>query len=221
MLKTKKAIIFGTGPFAELVHFYLENDSEYSIKAFCETNPTSNSFCGKELHKFDDVEIKFPTEEYEFFVAIGYRRMNSLRKEFCEKARSKGYKLLSYISSKATYWDKANKIGDNVFLFEDNTIQPFVEIGDGSILWSGNHIGHHSKIGTYCFITSHVVISGFCNIDRQSFIGVNATLIDGVKIGEKSLIGAGAYVSKDISDEQVTIQQQSSIIKVKSDRFLR
>lgn len=217
----KKAIIFGTGPLAELVNFYLENDSSYSVEGFCKTSPESDTFCCKPLCNFEEIEEKFPPDEYEFFVAIGYRKMNELRKEFCEKAKSKGYTLLSYISSKATYWDKANKIGENVFIFEDNTIQPFVEIGCGTILWSGNHIGHHSKIGAYCFIASHAVISGYCNIGDQCFLGVNATLVEGITLGKKVLIGAGTYVSKNMSNNQVTIQQASSISKATSDRFLR
>jgi sugar O-acyltransferase (sialic acid O-acetyltransferase NeuD family) len=218
---TKKAIVFGTGTLGELVQFYLDNDSDYQVVAFCETDPKSTEFCGVPIVSFHDVEKNYSPTEYDMFVAIGYRKMNELRKKFCEQGRAKGYKLLSYISSKATYWNTANKIGDNVFIFEDNTIQPFVEIGDGTILWSGNHIGHHSKIGNYCFITSHVVISGFCSLGEQTFVGVNATIIDNINIGEKVLIGAGSYISKRIHNEQVIVTDQSKILDVNSDRFLR
>ncbi len=210
MKKNKKAIICGTGPFGELVQFYLENDSMYEVIAFCETEPKVQSFCGL-----------YAPHDYEMFVAIGYRKMNSLRKDFCEQARVKGYKLLSYVSSKATYWDKANKIGDNVFIFEDNTIQPFVEIGDGVIMWSGNHIGHHSKIGSYSFLTSHVVISGFCNIGEQSFLGVNSTIIDVTVTGKRSLIGAGALVTKKVLDNQVVVAPKGIVLDKNSEYFLR
>lgn len=217
----RNAVIFGTGPFAELANFYLEHDSSYNVTAFCATKFDGDLFCGKPICDFSTVEKYYPPDEYEMFVAVGYRKMNALRKEFCEQARSKGYKLLSYISSKATYWDKANKIGDNVFIFEDNTIQPFVEIGSGSILWSGNHIGHHSKIAEYCFITSHVVISGFCYIGDQSFIGVNATLVDQTRLGKKVLIGAGTLVGKSLVDESVLFGQKGNTVKKKSSYFLR
>lgn len=220
MKKTKQAIIFGTGAFGELVRFYLDNDSFYSVKAFCETNPEEELFCDKPLYNFNNIEEKLPPDEYEFFVAIGYRKMNELRKEFCEKAKFKGYKLLSYISSKATYWDKANKIGENIFIFEDNTIQPFVEIGDGTILWSGNHIGHHSKIGAYCFITSHVVISGYCDIGDQCFLGVNATMADNIKIADKNLIGANVLITKNTQKSQVYASEKGKMISPNSEKFL-
>lgn len=217
----KKAVIFGAGTLGELVNFYLENDSDYEVVAFCATDPEAKVFCGKPLIDFSEIEKKFSPKDHEMFVAIGYRKMNGLRKDFCEQARSKGYKLLSYISSKSTFWNKNNIIGDNVFIFENNNIQPFVEIGDGTILWSGNHIGHHSKIGAYSFLTSHVVISGFCNIGQQSFLGVNATLVDNVSIGQKVLVGAGAFVTKSLSDGQVILGQKGIITNKLSDYFLR
>lgn len=217
----KKAVIFGAGTLGELVSFYLENDSDYEVMAFCSTDATAEVFCNKPLVNFFEVEKKFPPEEHEMFIAVGYRKMNDLRKNFCEQARLKGYKLLNYFSSKATFWDKGNVIGDNIFVFENNNIQPFVEIGNGVILWSGNHIGHHSKIGDYSFLTSHVVISGFCNIGQQSFLGVNATLVDGVSIGHKALVGAGAFVTKSLSDGQVILGQKGTITNKLSDYFLR
>ena len=54
--------------------------------------------------------------------------------------------------------------GDNCFILEDNTVQPFVRIGSNVTLWSGNHIGHDSTIGDHCFISSHVVVSGHVDI---------------------------------------------------------
>ena len=220
-MKKKKAIIFGTGTLAELVNFYLEIDSPYEVAAFCSTSPEIDTFCKKPLICFLEVERKFPPNEYELFVAVGYRKMNDLRKSFCEEARKKGYKLLSYISSRTTFWNKENTIGDNVFIFENNNIQPFVEIEDGVILWSGNHIGHHSKIGAYSFLTSHVVISGFCTIGQQCFLGVNSTVADNLSLGNKALVGAGALVIKSLLDNQVILGQKGTPINKTSDYFLR
>jgi len=219
--KTKKAIIFGAGTLGELVDFYLENDSSYEVVAFCSSTPDAETFCGKPLIAFSNIEEFFPPEEHHMFVAVGYRGMNDLRKTFCNEARGKGYTLLSYISSKATFWDKGNKIGDNVFIFEDNTIQPFVEIGDGVILWSGNHIGHHTKVGAYTFITSHVVISGFCTVGEQVFMGVNATLVNNISIGSKVLIGAAALVTESLEDGKVIVGTKGTIAGKSSDSFLR
>jgi acetyltransferase-like isoleucine patch superfamily enzyme len=87
-------------------------------------------------------------------------------------------------------------IGDNRFLLADNTIQPFVSIGN-NVLWSGNHIGHHSRIGDHVFFTSHVVLSGHCTVEPHCFFGVNATVRDRLTIAEGTLVGMGAVITKD------------------------
>ena len=107
-----------------------------------------------------------------------------------------GYDCISYLSSKATVFSNV-KIGKNCFILEDNTIQPFVTIGDNVVLWSGNHLGHHSVINDHVLFTSHVVMSGHCVIEPYSFFGVNATLRDGLHIAEGTLVAMGACVTRD------------------------
>ncbi len=86
---------------------------------------------------------------------------------------------------------------------EHNTIQPFVEIGENVTLWSGNHIGHHSRIGDNAFIASQAVMSGNVIVGPHSFIGVNATLRDNIALGRACVVGAGALVLADAPDETV------------------
>ena len=210
---TRRAVVFGTGYLAEVVHFYLTHDSEYDVVAFTASAAAIEQpgFVGLPLVPFEEVETRYPPADHEMFVAVGYTKMNQVRERFCEEARSKGYKLLTYVCSRATHW-RDTTIGDNVFVFEDNTIQPFVTIGSGVILWSGNHIGHHAAIGDYCFLTSHVVVSGATQVGRRSFIGVNATLRDDIKVGADNLIGMGAMVTKSTHDGEVHVAQHTKRI---------
>ena len=112
-----------------------------------------------------------------------------------------GFSFISYISEQATIL--SSSIGENCFILENNVIQPFVEIADNVVLWSGNHIGHHSKIHRHVFISSHVVISGNCSVGKNCFIGVNATIIDGVHVGKENIIGANALIKRDTEDSKI------------------
>jgi UDP-3-O-[3-hydroxymyristoyl] glucosamine N-acyltransferase len=96
-------------------------------------------------------------------------------------------------------------MGEHCFVFEQNVVQPFVELGDTVILWSGNHIGHHSSVGSHCFISSHVVVSGFVRIGESCFMGVNATVANNTTIGNDCTIGAGALIPSDVADGQVAV----------------
>jgi len=197
-MKAKKIVVFGESQLASLAHFYFKHDSPHQVVAFTvdQVYLRNNTFEDLPLVAFEEVAEKYPPSEYAMFLPISFKQMNYLRRRKFEEAKKMGYECVSYVSTKATTWPGLN-IGENCFIFEDNTIQPFTTIGDNCILWSGNHIGHHTIIGNHVFITSHVVISGGCQIGDHSFFGVNATIRDETVIAEATLVGMGANIVKD------------------------
>ena len=194
-----KVIIFGVQDFAQLARFYLEHDSEHDVVAFSvheEYLPENRSFEGLPIIPFEEVDKTYPATEYKFFAPMSPSRMNRLRESIYRQIKEKGYELISYVSSKATTFPGV-VVGDNCFILEDNTIQPFSSIGNNVVLWSGNHIGHHSVIKDHVSFTSHVVLSGHCTVEPFSFFGVNSTVRDRVTIAEGSLIAMAAAVTRD------------------------
>ena len=191
-------VIFGTGLLADVAYFYLTKDSSHKVVAFTADKEfiTKEKFHGLPLVSFQDIEKQYPPNRYNMLIAIGYNKLNKLRAIKYFEAKAKGYKLISYVSSKSVLWDDT-EIGDNCFILENQTIQPYVKIGNNVTIWSGNHIGHHSVIMEHCFIASHVVISGSVRIEPYCFIGVNATIVDSIKIARDCIIGAGALIVRD------------------------
>ena len=216
----KRLIIFGTGDIAQLAHYYFSTDSDYQVVAFTADAAyiTEKEFCGLPVVTFEEVASCYSPETHELFVALSYSKLNAVRKEKYIAAKAWGYRLASYVSSHATVLNEG-KIGDNCFIFEDNTIQPFVTIGNNVTLWSGNHIGHHSTIRDHCFIASHVVVSGGVEINEACFIGVNATLRDHIKVGERCVIGAGVLLLADADPEGVYIGQATERSRVPTSRL--
>ncbi len=213
-------IIFGLGDIAQLAHFYFTHDSDYQPVAFTVDAQylTHREFCGLPAVPFDEVAARYAPEGHHLFVALSYSRLNEIRKEKYLAGKALGYPIASYVSSKATTFPGFAP-GENCFIFEDNTIQPFVSIGNNVTLWSGNHIGHHSRIKDHCFLASHVVVSGGVNIEEQCFIGVNATLRDHVTIGARCVIGAGSLILGDTEPEGVYIGTATERSKVPSSRL--
>jgi sugar O-acyltransferase (sialic acid O-acetyltransferase NeuD family) len=194
-----KVVIFGVQDFAQLARFYLQEDSEHEVVAFSVHEaylPAGHLFDGLPVVAFERIEQTHGPSDYSFFAPLSQRRMGRLRESVYRQIKAKGYRLISYVSSRATVFPGA-RIGENCYILEDNTVQPFVEIGNDVVLWSGNHIGHHSVIGDHVLFTSHVVLSGHCVVEPYSFFGVNATVRDGVHIAEGSLIGMAAAVTRD------------------------
>lgn len=216
----KSLVIFGSGDIAQLAFYYFSTDSNYEVVAFTVDSDylRGSEFCGLPVVSFEDVEKKYPPDAYNFFVALSYSKLNTVRKEKFLAAKEKGYKLASFISSHSTVLNEA-RIGENCFILEDNTIQPYVTIGNNVTLWSGNHIGHHSVIHDHIFIASHVVVSGGVEIGEQCFIGVNATLRNQIKIGDRCVVGAGAILLTDAAPDGVYIHPATERSRVPSSRL--
>ena len=206
MSDNRKLIIVGDSAFAEIAYEYFTHDSDFEVVAFSVEQDylKRDSLFGLPVVAFEALETIYEPTEHRFFVATVYTQMNALRRRLYLEAREKGYKPVSYISPRAFVWNNS-EIGDHCFVFEDNVIQPFVKIKRNVILWSGNHVGHHSVIEDHCFISSHVVISGFVEIGEACFLGVNSTVANNVSIGANCLIGAGAIVLGDVPDGQKVV----------------
>lgn len=218
-----KLVIFGCGDIAQLAHYYFMTDSEHDVVGFTVDRayiPLDGRFCGLPVVAFEDVESSYPIGDHEMFVALSYSKINKVRAAKVDEAKVKGYTLTSYISSRASVLSQ-EPIGENAFILEDNTIQPFSRIGRNVTLWSGNHIGHHATIGDHCFLASHIVISGGVKVGDYCFIGVNATLRDHITIGEGCVIGMGANIMADTEPDGLYATTGTERSKIPASRLRR
>lgn len=218
----KDVVIFGTGDIAALADLYLREDAGRRVCGFSvdAAYRQHESFLDRPLVDFETCETHFDPAAHDLFVAVAYGGLNKLRRARVDAGAAKGYAITHYVSSHATRFSTFVP-AENQFILEDNTIQPFAEIGRNVTLWSGNHIGHHSRISEDCFLASHIVVSGGVSIGPRCFIGVNVTIRDHVTIGADCVLGAGALVLADIPAGSVLSPGSTEISKVPSHRLRR
>lgn len=218
--RMKHLVIFGAGQIAQVADYCFTEDSGYEVAAFTVDSAylSGKEAFGRPLVAFEEVVRHYPPDGFELFVAMGYGGLNRQRAEKVAAARGMGYRLAHYVSSRAWVWNGFEP-GENLFLLEHNTIQPYVRIGRNATLWSGNHIGHHTTIGDNVFIASHAVVSGAVTIGDDCFLGVNATIADNVTVGARCVVGAGTLVMKDAPDNAVFAAAATPVSKVPSNRL--
>jgi len=221
-MKKKKLVIVGDSAFAEIAREYFDADTDYQVVAFAVEAAylKQHALHGLPVVAFEQLHALYPADEHEVFVAVVYTQLNRLRARLAREAKEKGYRLASYVSPRAFVWRNV-KLGEHVFIFEDNTVQPFVEIGNNVVLWSGNHIGHHSTLRDHIFVSSHVVISGFCDIGEYSFLGVNATIANNVTVGSDNWVGPGITLMKDTAPDSLFKAVHAEPVKVAATRFFK
>lgn len=102
-------------------------------------------------------------------------------------------------------------IGDNNIISEHVTIHRPAEENQKTIIGNNNfimvhaHIGHDVTIGNDCEICSGVIIGGYCKIENEVKIKLGATIRNRKIIGEKSLIGLGSCVVKDVDPGTIVV----------------
>lgn len=221
-MRARDIVIVGAGETAEIAYEYFTFDSEHSVVAFSVEQEylQQTTLHGLPVVPLETLEQQFSPESTLVFVAVSSTKLNRVRTRLYQQLKERGYRFASYISSRAFVWRNA-EIGENCFIFEDNTIQPFVKIGNNCVLWSGNHIGHNTVIRDNCFIASHVVVSGFCEIGENCFLGVNSTVINNITVAKDCFIGAGALIQKDTEEGKVYQAAETEVSRVNSLRLFK
>lgn len=97
------------------------------------------------------------------------------------------------------------------------------EIGKGTIVYPGaciNYgsvvedfvvinmncaIGHNCTIASYCSLAPGVNLGGYTEVQKMTELGIGASTVQGTKIGEKSVIGGQAMITKSIPDQVIAV----------------
>ena len=140
-MSKQKLLIIGDSAFAQIAYKYFMREKKYEIVAFSVEKLfiKSEKLFDIPIIPFEELDKDYSPDDHYAFVAITYANLNTLRTRLFNNLKGKGYRFVNYISPYA-YVDEETEIGENVFIFENNTIQPFVKIKDNCILWSGNHL---------------------------------------------------------------------------------
>ncbi|HAM51434.1 MAG TPA: UDP-glucose 4-epimerase [Nitrospiraceae bacterium] len=217
-----KVVLFGLSETTELIHFYLCHDSDHQVVAFTvdEKYLTQKSFCGLPVLPFEEIEKTHPPENYHMGVFLGFRDVNRLRANKYAEAKSKGYTMITYISSKAITWPGA-VIGENCYVFEQTLIAPFATLGNNVVALAGCLIGHHSIISDHCFLSARTVVLGCSKVGNYCVLGANSTVKDLVTVADSCVVGVGAEITKNTQPSQVYVSDPPRLLEKSSEQLSR
>jgi sugar O-acyltransferase (sialic acid O-acetyltransferase NeuD family) len=212
-------ILFGNSSFARLMKWYIENDDSRKIAAVTvdKNYIENNEFEGLPVIPFEELEKMYQPDEIEILIAVGYSKMNDVRKKVFQSCREKGFQVASYIHSSAKISGNV-QMGEGNIILEDTLIQPFAVIGDGNLIWQKVSIAHDCMVGNFNTICAMTSICGRVNLKNNCFIGSNATIQDHITIEDYTLAGAGVYVNSDTLKYGVYVPAKGNVIKMNKER---
>ena len=160
---------------------------------------TQNPFSLKHLGKDNDEEELKKLINTSAYLGIGN---NEIRYKGYLKFKKFGVNFPNAVHIRSCV-SSHSQISNGVIVMAGVIINPFVEIGVGTICNSGSIVEHECKIGNFVHLAPGSVLNGQVEVGDYSFVGANSVVKQGVKIGKNVIIGAGSVVLNDILDNSI------------------
>lgn len=182
MKLTRKTALIGAGGMANEIYWILKKDG-YVIKELYDNFQEEN---GAVKNKIND--------DLFYLMAVGYPET---KQKIIQNLQIPWN--LAFISSLAF-------IGGYIEIEIGSVVYPFVTIHGNTYIEklatinSNVIIGHDCQIGEMFHACPGAIVSGNVNIGHRVFLGANSTVKEKITICNDVIIGAGAVVTKDITE---------------------
>lgn len=196
----KKIVIFGAGGFGREVKMLIDqinqHSKRYEFLGFYDdkiaTNTSINEDCV--LGSITDL-IKI---DYELSVVVSIADPSIKKKIHNILKDNPNLNFPSLIHPNVLIGNDNVVIGQGCIICASNIITVNINIGNFVILNLGCTTGHDTSIGDYCSFMPSVNISGEVVIEDLVYVGTGAKIINLLSIGNSTIVGAGAVVSKSL-----------------------
>jgi len=211
----KKIAIFGGGGFGREIQMLIEQINSATPKwnfiGFFDDGVEKNKYINNSPILGGINELNQFNEELDIVFAIG----NPITKKKII-AKLNNVKLSYPILIHPNVQIGSSKyviIGEGCIITAGTIITVNITIGKHVILNLGCTVGHDTIIGDYSSFMPSVNISGEVVISDCVYVGTGAKIINQLEIGENTIIGAGAVVSKSLPANCTAVGVPAKIVK--------
>ena len=115
------------------------------------------------------------------------------------------------------------QLGKGVVMMAGCIINPKSKIGDFTFFATGAQIDHDCNIKDYASISAGSITGGYVTLGEFSAITLGVTIVDRLKIGKNTVLGAGSLILKDIPDNVLVYGNPAKIIRSRKlgEKFLK
>jgi sugar O-acyltransferase (sialic acid O-acetyltransferase NeuD family) len=193
-------VIIGASGHAKVVIDIVEKEGKYKIAGILDLfQDVGKKILGYEvLGKVEDIP-RF-TSENRFIGGIVAVGDNFVRAKEVAKIKKvyPGFVFANAIHPQATV-ARDVLLGKGSVVVAGSIINPCCSIGENCILNSNSSIDHNSTMEDFSSLAPMATIGGNVKVCKFTAIGIGATVIHKLHIGEHVVVGAGSTVLKNIS----------------------
>lgn len=150
------------------------------------------------LGKTSDVS-RFRKEGFYFFYAINPLGYGHLRTSLFKKTGLEEADLVSVIHPTAQIAQSAT-IGAGSYVMCNSYIGPRTRVGKCAYIGANTCISHDCQIGDFFRFSNGALMASYVQVGNGVDICLGSTIVDQVRIGDFSVIGANSLVTRDMGD---------------------
>jgi len=134
-------------------------------------------------------------------VALGIGA-NDVRRQVADTLEQAGAVLATVVHPTAVVSPYA-ELAPGVVVFALAVVNAGARVGRGAIVNTGSILEHDVAIGEFAHVASNAALGGAARVGAGAMLGTGAVVLPGRAVGDRSVVGAGAVVSRDVAPEIV------------------
>ena len=211
----KDIVILGASGFAKEILWLLEENNkivdEWNILGFIDRSYPSKKelIHGYEVVGDDEWLVNY---EDEIHVVCGVGSA-SLRKKIVQTFQDKENIIFPNLISRSAVLSDSVKMGRGCIVCTNSVLTVDICLGNFVTVNYDCTIGHDAVLEDFITLYPSVNVSGNVHIQSETEIGVGTQIIQGLTVGENTIIGAGAVVVRDIPSNCTAVGNPAKVIK--------
>lgn len=212
--KMKNIVIIGVGGFGREIKMLIDQINEqklcFSILGFYDDAANLKDFYNGIPYLGSINDLNQVVQETCVAIALGDPQT---KKKIKERLDNKKLSFPTLIHPTVLIGKDAVTIGDGSIICAGVIITCNIEIGNFVTLNLSCTVGHDTIIKNYASFMPSVNISGDVIIHESVYVGTGAKIINQLEIGQNTIVGAGAVVSKTLPENCTAVGIPAKPIK--------
>ncbi len=211
----KELYIIGAGGFgrevAWLVERINEKTSTWDLKGFIDDNQKIWGEIQDNYRVIGGCDyLRSIDHEVWVLCAIG---ASKTRKRVIDGLRDSQHIRFATVVDPSVQMSKRVEIGEGTIICAGCILTIDIAIGKHNIINLDCTVGHDAVLGDFVTLYPSVNVSGCTIIGNETELGTGMQTIQGMKIGSRTIVGAGSVVIREIPDNCVAVGSPAKAIK--------
>jgi len=108
------------------------------------------------------------------------------------------------------------ELGYGIVAMAGCIFNPKAKIGNFTFFATGAQVEHDNIINDFASISAGSLTGGYVTLGKFSAITLGVTVLDRIKIGENTVVGAGSLVTKSLPDNVLVYGNPCKIIRIRN-----